>query len=830
MTNSPIQIVLNTDNFIESWDRTSGGPNKDFYESHDAEFVQHKQKILSQLSEIKKNQVENEFSEISYAKLVLKQSGLAKSHRPTKALFKRDTTPVVGAGDLGELFVELDPGRISKVEERIQKAEESTRRKEDKKTGKTHSHPSAFRSELGAIEDIKSMTAPDKRKFSVMDGLKWLSDPRTGGAYIVEFFETPPPPQDWNNLPKEKYKLFRSFADGLHEFGTGLIASRLADSDKRAAMIGVKLEESDAPANIQFIPTQSSVKPLKRTVRKINQDADKHAQLLKFLDRHPLVKKIVLPPIITQSDSVSSAMPGDPYKTPTLNTEKEYPKIGVVDGGVSSVLGDWVEDQWGLLSPKDKDEDHGTFIAGLTISGNTLNGMDVCKELDGCKIIDLDILPIPNVFANYYTKPLEFFQELETAVKQLKARTGVRIFNFSLNIEEHVSSDGYSPPAKILDRIAEDNDVIFVISAGNTGPNDFRKEWPDDASQALSILASARNDIIKKPAESCRNLSVSALNPPHMDDIIPFAPSNYSCRGPGIRVGLKPELAHVGGSGSKHKKKGHGLYSVNPQGQIIDGCGTSYADPNVAKILATLDHAIEGDVPRETLIALAIHHARLPDILTQKEFKDIAKYMVGFGMLGSSEEILEGSDHSITLVFANRIRPGRKMSFDFIWPTSLVQNGKCKGYARLTIVSTPPFDYRFGSEFVRVNIEGYLRQQQDNGKYQGRLEPIYLPDKKTKKPYEKEQIDHAFKWSPIKVFEKNFPKGVGPSTNWKLDVEHLARDGEEIPDSGVPFTALLTIADPKDEKPIFNDMRQTLTALGVETLDIKTAARVVPRV
>lgn len=829
MPNSPIQIVLNTDNFIESWDRTGGGPNKDFYANNDAEFVQHKQKISSQLSDIKKNQVENEFSEISYAKLVLKQSGLAKSHRPTKALFKRDTTPVVGAGDLGELFIELDPSRIDKVTERIQQAEEFTNWKEDKNTGKPYPHPSAFRSELGAIEDIKPMMASDKRKFSVTDGLKWLSDPRTGGAYIVELFETPQPRQDWDNLPKEKYKLFKSFADGLHEFGTGLIASRLADSDKRAAMIGVKLEESDAPASIQLIPTQSSVKRLK-TVREINQDADKHAQLLKFLDRHPLVKKIVLPPIITQSESALSATPGDPYKIPAMNAEKGYPKIGVVDGGVSSVLGDWVEDQWGLLSPEDKDEDHGTFIAGLTISGNALNGMAFCKEQDGCKIIDLDILPTPNVFANYYTKPLEFFQELEIAVRELKARTGVRIFNFSLNIEEHVSSDGYSPPAKMLDRIAEDNDIIFVISAGNTGPNDFRKEWPNDSSEALSILASARNDIIKKPAESCRNLSVSALNPPDMDGIIPFAPSNYSCRGPGIRVGLKPELAHIGGSGSKHKEKGHGLYSLNAQGQIVDGCGTSYAAPNVAKMLAALDHAIEGDVSRETLIALAVHHARLPEVLTQKEFKDIAKHLVGFGIPGASEEILEGSDHSITLVFANRIRPGLKMSFDFAWPASLVQDGKCKGYARLTIVSTPPFDYRFGSEFVRVNVEGYLRQQQDDGSYKGRLEPIYLPDKKTNKLYEKEQIDHAFKWSPIKVFEKNFPKGVGPSTNWKLDVEYLARDGEDIPNSGVPFTALLTIADPKAEKPIFNDMRQTLTALGVETLDIKTAARIVPRV
>ena len=381
----------------------------------------------------------------------------------------------------------------------------------------------------------------------------------------------------------------------------------------------------------------------------------------------------------------------------------------------------------------------------------------------------------------------------------------------------------------MLDRIAEINDVIFVISAGNTGPNDYRREWPSNKSDAISALASARNDTIRKPAESCRNICVSALNPPNLYGIVPFAPSNYSCRGPGIRVGLKPELAHVGGSGTKTADNGHGLYSASTSGQLIEGCGTSYAVPHVAKTLASIDQSIEGDVSRETLIALSIHHASLPEVLTDKQFKDVAKHLVGFGIPNPSTDILDGNDSSITLVFANRILGGRKMSFNFVWPPSLVKNGKCHGHAKLTLVSTPPFDYRFGSEFVRINIEGHLRQEQRDGGYKGMLEPIYLPEKSSGNRYEKDQIDHAFKWSPIKVLEKNL-SGVGLSTNWRLDIEYLTRDGEELPYIGVPFTALLTISDPENSAPVFNDMRQSLISLGVQTLDIKTASRVVPRV
>ena len=391
-------------------------------------------------------------------------------------------------------------------------------------------------------------------------------------------------------------------------------------------------------------------------------------------------------------------------------------------------------------------------------------------------------------------------------------------------------STGYSWAAQILDKIAEENDVIFTISAGNTHPHSRRIEWPSDHFDALKALVSSRNDTIKKPAESSRNVSVSALNPPNLDGIVPYALSNYSCRGPGIKIGLKPDLAHIGGSGTPHPTSGHGLLSIDVTGKITDGCGTSYAAPNVSKTLACIDHAIEGHVSRETLLALTIHHAVLPQHLMDKKIKSIAKHLVGFGIPKGSDEILNGNPNAITLVFANRIIRGHKMSFKFSWPSSLVKNGKCIGYAKLTIVSTPPFDYVYGSEFIRINVDAALRQMQNDGKYKGRLKPIYTPDNKDLSQREKDQIEHAFKWSPVKVYENTFPSGIGPTTDWTLDVEYLERDGASLPLIGVPFTVILTISDPNKEKPVFNDMRQMLQALGVQAVDIKTAARIVPRV
>src|SRR5262249_13133847 len=156
--------------------------------------------------------------------------------------------------------------------------------------------------------------------------------------------------------------------------------------------------------------------------------------------------------------------------------------------------------------------------------------------------------------------------------------------------------------------------------------------WPQNPTQALAALASTTTDRLKVPAESVRNISVAAVNPPNVAPALLHAPAAYSCRGPGLKIGMKPDLAQVGGCNTRHATAGHGIFSILPNGAKTDGCGTSYATPLVAKVLSSLEHLIEGEVSRETLMALAIHHARLPEPLACKELKEVARHLVGFGI------------------------------------------------------------------------------------------------------------------------------------------------------------------------------------------------------
>src|SRR3546814_6370625 len=101
----------------------------------------------------------------------------------------------------------------------------------------------------------------------------------------------------------------------------------------------------------------------------------------------------------------------------------------------------------------------------------------------------------------------------------------------------------------------------------------------------------------------------------------------------------------------------------------------------------------------------------------------------------------------------------------FAWPASLVgPGGKCRGRAKITLISTPPLDARFGSEFVRVNINATLQQEQADGGWKGRLEPLYLPSKRESPAVEAALIEHDLKWSPVKVLAKTFQQGDRKST------------------------------------------------------------------
>ena len=266
----------------------------------------------------------------------------------------------------------------------------------------------------------------------------------------------------------------------------------------------------------------------------------------------------------------------------------------------------------------------------------------------------------------------------------------------------------------------------------------------------------------------------------------------------------------------------------------MSGAGTSYSAPLVAKTIAEVDHRIEGLTPRETLMALVMHNSYVPEALRDKQYRPYLKKLIGFGMPASSEQILNGSEHSISMVFHNSIRRGQILSFPFSWPSSLVDSGMCKGKVKLTMVCTPQLDYDYGEELVREELQVSLFQINANGVKKYRIQPLYAVKGSPVSEVglnEEERIDNLYKWQPVKVFEKEFSRGVAlDAGSWRMEVRYLNRENTIPLPEGLRFAIVLTIEDPKNVAPVYNEMRMSLKAEGVEIRDIQTAVRIEQRV
>ncbi|MCG8624545.1 MAG: S8 family serine peptidase, partial [Proteobacteria bacterium] len=418
-----------------------------------------------------------------------------------------------------------------------------------------------------------------------------------------------------------------------------------------------------------------------------------------------------------------------------------------------------------------------------------------------------------------------------------KSEAGVRVFNLSLGVSGLNRDYDYSIFAKVLDDIAAQHSVLFVVSAGNLRGTNERPPWPIDGDKALRQLAlhPTVDERITAPAEHLLGLSVGALNTPGISGHGANLPASYTRRGPGVGGVLKPDLTHYGGVSSR-AGGGSGLFSYESDNSVVDKSGTSFAPPLVASTLATIDHRLEGTVPRETLIALLVHRAQRCDVLEQVPLRHVAREFVGFGMSPPADECLSDNPHSITLVFSESLVSRKELQFIFTWPKSLVTlTGKCRGQVDLTLAFTPPIDARFDAECIRTQLEAYLHQI-ENDPDTGEEKPIsrlkHLDGVRSGHPdfaTERELLKSGLKWAPVKRYRLTMPKGCGTSSNWRLVLRSSSRAGFFFSNIRVPFALVMTISDVERTAPVYDEVRNEINRRGLKLVDITVAHRVRPR-
>ncbi|MCY4303345.1 MAG: S8 family peptidase [Aestuariivita sp.] len=569
----------------------------------------------------------------------------------------------------------------------------------------------------------------------------------------------------------------------------------------------------------------------------VDLDAERHERVLESIASHPLVRHIHMPiqMDLANQEKISNRniLQSMDEMVEISNPEPEgnYPVVGVIDSGVGPILDSWVIDRFDYLQPSNYDAEHGTSVAGLLISGKKMNNLNIIPDPDGCKIWDIPLFPrggSQSFLREYRNGFGDFLQEVEEGVAEACAK-GVRIFNLSINVIAEVKD--YGVYAAQLDKIADKYKVLFVNSAGNLENSEARKSWAKKQKDVINYFA-RRSDTIRPPSESVRSISVGALNPPGTSELAE-TPTRYTTRGPGLRSGVKPDVATYGGSIDRSS----GLFSIDLQGHKTSVHGTSFAAPLVARIIANLDATTQNSLTLEALRAMLIHHASIPSPLRSRllAFREIVRGFVGFGKPIASNQMLETGDHQITMLFQGILTISENkpsiLRFDFSWPQSLVNqdNGGCIGKVRMTLVYAPPLNRNFGDEFVRVNLDAKLSQRQlEITRKDGN--PSYINQIKPKDSWgsrEKVLIKHGLKWWPVKQYESTFTS-QGDTSNWRLQLECLVRAEDTFPVKGVPFAIVLTIEDPDGTRPIFSEMRQLLEASGAILQDIRPNIRLRP--
>ncbi len=834
----PIQVFLDTQRLIQVQPPGTFGPSRDFFAGDNYGFRRHKARLQEQLRAASEG-LRTDGNPAGFVMVQMREEGLGKSYRPLAKLF---TVPhrfaLVGGAAIGQMYFQATPDALDRlwgiIEER---AEIQPRLVPNAKTGEVEERVSGYRSEVGAIEEIRLPGASDRLAFSASEGVAWLDQENVVGGYAVELFRP-----DARVTPGAVQNMLERFRSRLASLGglNVLPFSRKATATAGAITLSISLR-SDGETLVS-LPSfeEMDVEAEPETLREAGLpdfNVVRHQALLDLLAREPLVRRIELP-LRIESQPHDGATLGRAADIPPPRSGEGYPIVGVIDAGVARIdpLGAWRAGGADLVAANDRDEGHGSFIAGLLAGAGSLNPDMVGRvEPVPCRHFDLDILPRRGLISSYYQTPDEFFDQLETQVEAAKAQAGVRIFNMSLGAPGIRQGLGYSSFAANLDRIALTHDVIFVVSAGNLRGREARPEWPQVAEQALEMLATRAiaEERITAPGEHLFGLTVGAINPAGLAGITTDAPTTYSRRGPGPGGARKPELAHIGGA-SARAGTGCGLVSTGADGLLAEGCGTSYATPLVTSSLASLDHRLDG-AARETLLALGVHKATKPALLCAKPLRSVARDFVGFGVPVHAEATLSDEPHSITLVFADTLPPRRELSFIFTWPRSLIgTGGKCRGHIDLTLAHTPPVDAAFDAECQRAQLFAGLYQLEEKVTNEGEIvadprQRLNACDNQLPAHLEYTErylLESGLKWTPIKRYEKHMLRGCGTSSEWRLSLKGLTRAGAIYPEEGIRFALVLTISDTKKTAPIYEEVRAEILRRGLRLSDITVAQRV----
>ena len=324
---------------------------------------------------------------------------------------------------------------------------------------------------------------------------------------------------------------------------------------------------------------------------------------------------------------------------------KNATAIAILDSGILSnhpLLGNAVGDEIAVSSlssnkiHEDKPQDdvgHGTEVAGVALYGDIKKCIKEKRFQPEVWILSAKVMYKNDMGETEYNPEELLEHQLEKAVRYfVENYPNCRVVNISFGdrYKKMLSNKRQFPLAALIDELAKELNIIFVISAGNLDAiqNGFPDKYPDYLIEekgevkivdpASSAYAITVGSIAQEFGPLNRSSNEFLFSPAHTN-----YPSPFTCVGPGYKGMIKPELVEEGGNiitspsdSLKMEDIGGKLIVLNPKwvegGRLFTvGHGTSFSTPKVAHYIARLFNNFP-DYSPNLIKALLLASAEIP--------------------------------------------------------------------------------------------------------------------------------------------------------------------------------------------------------------------------
>lgn len=768
----PIRLVQPSRDFLKK-EKGGGGEPKFFLPLSEVEA--HSRKLIGQINAIDIDLHKNfeKYSGIpNIIKAKLNEKAFAKSHRP-KDLFGKDTCPIVGLDQMGELLLSTTSTGIHKLKEKLEKQETIQ-----------------IKANITAVDHIEAFGI--KEKLFGLEPHQLEEYSKRGDETHLKVILFDHKDQEINRTTEEKF----------------------IDWVKR---LGLKIEPV---SNLKRVRIWKVIGATEEQIKEISQHPA--VRTLSFFPTY----KIVKPSMVARDRSIASF--------PRPEESQNYARIGIIDSGIPPdhpILAPWVIEHMNFVADRYANNNHGSFVGGIASLGYLLNGVSICPDEEPIKLVDVQVIENLDPLYGDTDEVTEdiLMTRIEEAIPNLTSKHNVRIWNMSLGLDIQCEEERFSHLAVFLDELQEKYGIILTLPSGNADNNTgTHRTWPPDETIDYA-------DRIEVPGDSVRSITVGAIACAEKPDsfVRINEPASYSCRGLGPSYTIKPDLVHYSGNISLRSGivncSGQGIESFDEDGRFTEDVGTSFSTPFVARTCSLIHNSLLPEPSSNLIKALTIHHSYLPRDLGSPE--EILPY-VGFGLPASLKNILSCNEHEITLIFEQEIFDGFTLDYPFSWPPSLIdEKGQCRGKVKLTLVAEPPLDPSFGAEYIRANVSASLQAENrgKSGKMDWKRQIAEIPETSDlNKCFEKELIEHGFKWKPIKRYEKELKRIK--AVDWRLRISLLLRDGFELSTKSIKFAMVFSISDPEGKAPVYNEVVTGLRQRNVITNEIQLRSQIKQRV